>query len=829
MDSERWRRLEELYHAALEREPARRDSFLADACGEETDLRREVESLLAQSGPTGALVDRSAWARVGDIKAETRREWESGQTLGPFKILRLLGEGGMGAVYEALDTRLDRKVAVKVCQERFSGRFEREARAISALNHPNICTLYDVGPNYLITELVEGETLHDWLRMGPGPERCLEVAGQVLEALGAAHRGGVVHRDLKPQNIMVRFDGYVKVLDFGLAKRMRTGAAQMQNTATLDVSIPGQMLGTYAYMSPEQIQGRDVDQRSDLFAFGIILYEMLAGKHPWRCVSSVDTLHAILHDEPAMEAIPQQMASVVRKLLRKNPAERFFSAEAVREALAASSVGPESSAVDRQEVEPLPSVAVLPFLFLSEVADRQALSLGFADALITMLGSLEDIAVLPTVAIVNCVPGNDPAQSCRELGVRHILQGSVQKQGDHWRVSTQLFDSQAQKIAYSEKHDFVMENVFEVQDEIGRKVVESLQSRLPKTVRKSRERYSSDPEAYAEFMAGLHGSYGYSQEDLQSAAEHLSRAVALDSKFALAHAWLSHVAMQIYVAIDGQRSWIEKAEYHYQHALELDPDLPEAHWARAAILWSPAKSFQEAEAITALERVLEARPNFDRAHNRMASICMHIGRFEEAQTAAEHARRSNPSNRNSTHAAPGFSRYVMAFLYLYRGDFGAAREAGEALFREAPDLTNSLFCSVHSLLLIGDLSAAADRLTFALEKYPDEPLFISLRGMLHARQNEAGAAMECVRKALDFPFSLAHQHHTFHHLACIYAVLGDIEKAMAWLAKSVDTGFPCWPFFQVDPYLENLRHQDRFQQLVSALERRYTALRIERL
>ena len=171
----------------------------------------------------------------------------------------------------------------------------------------------------------------------------------------------------------------------------------------------------------------------------------------------------------------------------------------------------------------------------------------------------------------------------------------------------------------------------------------------------------------------------------------------------------------------------------------------------------------------------------------------------------------------------------MAFLCLYRADFAAAREAGEALFREAPGITNSLFCSVHSLLLIGDLGAASDRLTFALERYPDEPLFISLQGMLHARQNQADAAMDCVRKALDFPFSLAHQHHTYHHLACIYALLGEIDKAMAWLAKSADTGFPCWPFFRADPYLENLRRERRFQQLVSALERKYTALKIERL
>jgi serine/threonine protein kinase len=762
-----------------------------------------------------------------------------GTRLGSHEIIALLGKGGMGEVYRARDLKLKREVAIKILPEDFArdadrvSRFQREAEVLASLNHPNIAAIHDLkeagGTRYLVLELVVGETLEDRIARRPMPvEEVLNIAIQICEALQAAHERGIIHRDLKPANIKLAPGRKVKVLDFGLAKRMPAGAAEIQSAATLEVSIPGQMLGTCAYMSPEQIQGHEVDQRSDLFAFGIILYEMLARNHPWPRVSSVDTLHAILHDDLAVEAIPQQMASIVRKLLRKNPAERFFSAEAVREALAASSVGRGSSPVGQQEAEPLPSVAILPFLFLSEVEDRQALSLGFADALITTLGSLEDIAVLPTAAIVNRASGIDPARSCRELGVRYILQGSVQKQGDHWRVSTQLFDSRAQKIAYSEKHDFVMENVFEAQDKIGRKVVESLQSRLPKTVRKSRERYSSDPEAYAEFMAGLHGSYGYSREDLQSAAQHLSRAVALDPKFALAHAWLSHVAMQIYLAIDAQRSWAEKAEYHYQHALDLDPDLPEAHWARAAILWSPAKSFQEAEAIEALERVLEARPNFDRAHNRMAGICMHIGRFEEAQTAAEHARRSNPSNRSSNQAAPSFFRYVMAFLCLYRGDFAAAREAGEALFKEAPGITNSLFCSVHSLLLIGDLGSAADRLTFALERYPDEPLYISLQGMLHARQNQANAAMECVRKALDFPFSLAHAHHTFHHLACIYAVLGDIEKAMAWLEKSVDTGFPCWPFFQVDPSLENLRGEPRFQRLNEDLERKYTALKISR-
>jgi serine/threonine protein kinase len=380
MDSERWRRLEQLYHAALEQEPARRDNFLAGACRGDSDLRREVDTLLAQSGSTGAPVDRSAWAGVGAIKAETPREWKSGQILGPYKISKLLGKGGMGAVYEALDTRLDRKIAVKVCHERFSGRFEREARAISALNHPNVCTLYDAGPDYLVMELVEGDTLRALLLRGLPADRGLSIAKQVLAALGAAHAAGIVHRDLKPANIMVRPDGYVKVLDFGLAKRIASRTpVQEESTATLDISLPGQILGTVAYMSPEQIAGETVDQRSDLFAFGIILYEMLAGQHPWPRASAAEVLHAILHDDPPpIEPtfyLATELSSVMRKLLCKNSTARYESAGAVLEALASPPDQPPP-----RNAKALTSISVLPFAFLSEVEGWKGLSLGFASS-----------------------------------------------------------------------------------------------------------------------------------------------------------------------------------------------------------------------------------------------------------------------------------------------------------------------------------------------------------------------------------------------------------------------------------------------------------------
>jgi eukaryotic-like serine/threonine-protein kinase len=435
MDSSRFRRIEELYHSASEREPDQRDSFLQKACGDDAELRREVETLLAQSTATETMVDRSAWAAAGEL-ASARTILNPGEKLGPYEIVGLLGAGGMGEVYSALDTRLGRKVAVKVCQERFSARFEHEARMISALNHPNICTLYDVGPNFLVTELVEGETLRDLLRRPPSLDRCLEIAKQVLEALRAAHGAGVVHRDLKPQNIMVRLDGYVKVLDFGLAKRApASGEVRGQSTATEDVSVPGQIIGTVAYMSPEQILGQKVDQRSDLFAFGIVLYEMAARRHPWPRASAVDTLHAILHDDPpALDADSPgaDLAPIVHKLLCKNPTERYPSAEGVLEALASRAASEKPGAEAGSKA--IRSIAVLPFVFLSEIEERKAFSLGFADALITLLGSLEDVAVLPTSAIMNYVAGADPAQSCRDLGVRHVLQGNVQKLGARWRV-----------------------------------------------------------------------------------------------------------------------------------------------------------------------------------------------------------------------------------------------------------------------------------------------------------------------------------------------------------------------------------------------------------
>ena len=743
-----------------------------------------------------------------------------GSQLGPYRILGLLGAGAMGQIYRAFDARLGREVAIKVAEEQFSERFDREVRAIAALNHPNICTVHDVGANYLVMELVDGDTLRTVVERGVPLGRTLGIARQILEAIGAAHRSGVIHRDLKPENVMVRVDGYVKVLDFGLAKWLPTRGDRGKGSANSELTRTGQSVGTLAYMSPEQIQGDVVDSRSDLFAFGIILHEMLTGRHPWVRPTQVATMFAILSDDPPAidpSAASPELTAIVATLLRKHPAERYPHAEAVLDALATSSGEAHTSV--RSTPNLLTSIAVLPFVFLNDTEDTRALSLGFADSLITILGALQDVVVAPTSAILHYAAHTEPAQVCRDLGVRHSLQGTVQRLGSHWRVSIQLFDATTHKVTLSEKHDFDLDNAFEVQDEIGRRVVASLQSRFSPAIPKSRDRYSSDPEAYGEFMAGLRESTSDQHEVLQSAAAHLSVAVERDPEFALAHAWLAHVAMQIHFYFDTDRTWLDKAEQHCRRALELDPGCPEAYWARSAILWSPAKNFQHAEAIAALERVLAARPNFDRAHNRMAAICWHIGRFHEARTAHEYSQRSNPKNRT----------YNLEYIHLCSGDFARAEEAAQVWLKESPTSWAAFYYSAQPPLLTGDLTLAEQRLAAGLEQSPDEPMLISLQAILHARRNEPEAALDCVRRSLDVPITKGHAHHTYYQVACVYAMLRQPVKAMAWLQRSAETGNPCWPFFKLDPHLEGVRREPEFMRLISDLEATYTDIKIQRV
>ena len=372
MNAERLRQIEELYHSARERESGQRSAFLAESCRDDEELRRKVELLLAQDASNddadgGKILDRPAWEAAPSLLGQPgSARLTPGMQIGPYKIEALLGAGGMGEVYRAMDTRLKRTVAIKVAKENFGERFEREARAIAALNHPNICTLYDVGPNYLVMELIEGKPLKGPLSLS----EALILAGQILDALDAAHHKGIIHRDLKPGNILVGKAG-VKVLDFGLARfvhALKDGTA----AETKSLTEEGVILGTLQYMSPEQVEGQEADARSDIFAFGLVLYELITGKPAFEGESRASLVASILKEQPRplhdlQPLTPIALERVVQTCLEKDPDKRWQSAREVKHALQWISAEPQATPAPVPKRK-LTLVAVALLVILAAVA-----------------------------------------------------------------------------------------------------------------------------------------------------------------------------------------------------------------------------------------------------------------------------------------------------------------------------------------------------------------------------------------------------------------------------------------------------------------------------
>jgi TolB-like protein/tRNA A-37 threonylcarbamoyl transferase component Bud32 len=647
--------------AAPERPAEERARFVDEACESDSELCRQLKSLLAQDLGASGPLNGVAWENFPRLLADIDvAHFEPGAQVGPHRIEARIGAGGMVQVYRARDTRLNRLVAIKICVERFSDRFAREARAISALNHPHICTLYDVGPNYLVLEYLEGETLDTRLGTRTLPlNEALPLAIQIADALEAAHRSGMVHRDLKPANIMLTKSGS-KLLDFGLV-RIIEGMSADDYTLARGATEPGMILGTARYMSPEQAEGKKVDARSDIFSFGAVLYEMITGQQAFSGTSVVDVLIAIMRDEPRPVRRSPEIARIVARCLRKRPSERFQSMADIKAAL---------SLIAAKPMEQKPSVAVLPFANMSRDADDEYFSDGLAEEILNVLAHIQELKVIArTSSFAFRGKEQDITKIAEALRVGTILEGSVRRAGSRIRVTVQLIDAVDGSNLWSERYDRELTDVFAVQDEIATAIAGALQVEL--TGKPTRPHQPNLP-AYEALLKGRHQMVKSSPDAWKRARGHFEQSIALDPDYAEPHAELAYCFFN--VGFWGLRPPTEAmllARVEASRALELSPADPIAHLVLCVVAALYDCDWREAEHQYRLGLAADPVPPIFRA--RLFYNLVPQGRFEEAIREIETALEQDPL---STHTQP-FIALPELRGNLRSRDFGGAEGTGD--------------------------------------------------------------------------------------------------------------------------------------------------------
>ena len=569
-----------------------------------------------------------------------------GTRIGPYEIVSELGAGGMGEVYRAHDVRLDRDVAVKVLPERFSAdrerltRFEQEARAAAALSHPNILAVYDVGTSghisYVVTELLEGETLRDSLRRGRlAQDRAVRIATEILSGLSVAHERGIVHRDLKPDNIFLTRSGQTKILDFGIAK---VAHAQVPEPDAATGTIPGIILGTIGYMSPEQVRGVATDARADIFSVGAVLYECLTGRRAFKDDSDVGTLSAILEKDPlplgscGVDA-PPALIRIVNRCLQKDPVARFQTASDFKFAL--ESLGEPGYAP--RPTAPEKSIAVLPFVNVSGASDQEYFSDGLAEEVINALAHLPELRVASRSSAFR-FRGNDKdvRDIGRQLSVDTVLEGSVRRAGNRLRVTVQLINVSDGFHLWSERYDRELADVFAIQDEITQSIVETLEPKLLGRGQPVKRRHSESVEAFELCLRGRHFWYQRTESSLRAGINCFTKAVELDPTYASAHAGLADSFSIMrpwgYVSAEEAR---ERTETAARRALELEPMLAEAHFSMALYRFWLTDDWPDAE--PHFERAIELNPRSSMMLVYFADFLSLRHRFDDAVPYLERA------------------------------------------------------------------------------------------------------------------------------------------------------------------------------------------------
>ena len=664
MTPERWQHIKSLLHSALERDPAERDAFLAAACAGDEAMRQEVESLISAHEQAGDFIESPAFELMADSLGD-KADSLAGQSLGHYQVISLIGAGGMGEVYLAEDTRLGRKIALKILTTHFTRdsdrlrRFQQEARAASALNHPNILTIHEIGQidsrHFMVTEFIEGETLRR--RMAKAQMNipdALRIASHIASALAAAHAAGIVHRDIKPENVMLREDGIIKVLDFGLAKLTdsKTGEAEAM---TLVKTEQGMVMGTAHYMSPEQARGLPVDARTDIWSLGVVLYEMVGGRVPFEGHTSSDVIAAILEKKPISLAryapdISPELEWIVEKTLRKDREERYQTTKELLtdlrnlkrrlefvEDLDHSDSGQRSADLARrpgsgsyeashvkaqspgsQSHNVIDSLAILPLANTSADPGMDYFSDGISESMINSLSQLSELRVMAwsTVSRYRSMQV-DPREAARDLGVRAVLTGRVMQLGERLVIKTELVDARDGSHLWGESYSCQPAEILDIEAKISSEISEKLLLRLTTEERKQlTKRYTDNVEAYHAYLRGRYCWNKRTDEGVRKAIEHFKQAIDNDPSYALAYSGLadSYLVLGSFgIATMSPREAFPKAREATLRALEIDDTLAEAHASLAYSLASYDWNWPEAE--KEFKRCFELKPGYAMAHH----------------------------------------------------------------------------------------------------------------------------------------------------------------------------------------------------------------------
>jgi TolB-like protein/Tfp pilus assembly protein PilF len=769
---------------------------------------------------------------------------DPGQSLGHYRILRLLGQGGMGAVYLAEDTKLHRQVALKILPTEMAAnpdrleRFQREAQAIAALNHPHIVTIHSVeeveGTHFLTMELVDGESLDHRIPAGGMPlAKVFDVGLALADALAAAHEKGIVHRDLKPANIMVTKDERVKVLDFGLAKLAQGASTAIDSMAPTEIHAlheslthPGMVVGTVLYMSPEQVGGETLDARSDIFSLGVVLYEMSTGRRPFAGKNPAETISSILRDAPrpvseTRQDAPRHLSRIIEHCLQKEPRDRYQTARDVHNELRALRreletgvsapvqvsrgsrmlwIGTAASAVvaiialvlflgRSREAAPesagpeTRSIAVLPFVNMSSDPEQEYFSDGVSEEILNLLARIPELRVTSRSSAFSFKGQTlEIPEIARRLHVAHILEGSVRKSGNEVRVTAQLIEAGSDIHLWSRTYDRTLEDIFAIQDQIAADVVRQLRVTLLGTAPTARK---TDPQAYALYLQAVQLGRQFKAEAFERSDALSRKVLEIDPRYAPAWAGLARNSLnESNIGLLSSEEAFARARNQLARALEIDPE----HAPTLAMLGTVEMlTGNLAGAVRHLERALELDPADPISLGQSSVLLDSLGRLEDGLPIKEFLVARDPVNATSFHNA--------GITYRSLGRLNEALASFRTALSLNPGQGGAHFQVGETLLLEGEPEAALQEMQ---EESAEAWRTVGLPMAYHAlgRKAESDAALaELIRKyEKDGPFNIAY----------VFAFRGEADRAFEWLDKAVQYG---------DPGLSEILHESLFANI----------------